>query len=157
MPISVFYISDRAYNHLVHLAQTKHYVKWGTKRAKGLSNFLNDLALDNFSLSNKSRFIDTRPPLVKQRHEEEIRLDRAPSWLHTRTRRAHNLILSEDTINKYMHVALQMGIAREEPYTIGNRSTLSPQPNVSLVLEGIGLTWITPDRLPDKAKEDDNG
>lgn len=140
MTVSIFYVSDKAFGHLVHLAQVRGYVKWGAQRVKGLSEFLNMLS--------ESKFTDTRPDLVRQRHEEEIRMGRAPTWLHTRTRRARNLQLSETAIENYLELAYKVKIIKDEPYTIGGPSRLTPQPSVSLVLEGIGLQWLTPKTLP---------
>lgn len=141
MPVSIFYISDHAFGHLVHLAQLRGYVPYGSQRVKGLSKFLNDLA--------KTKFIDTRPDLVVRRHQEEIEHDHAPTWTHTRTRRARNIQLTDDSLARYLLVASNNGIIRNPPYTTGNPQMTTAQPAVSLVLEGIGLEWLTPDTLPD--------
>jgi hypothetical protein len=138
--ISMFYVSDKAYGHLVILAQQCGYVKWGSGRVKGLSQFINDLA--------HTTFYDTRPDLVKERHRDEMRMGRAPTWLHTRTRRMRSLQLDEYTIKKFVEVALQVGIIRPEPDVIGSVSRITPGPTVALVLEAIGLRWITPSTLP---------
>jgi hypothetical protein len=140
VPITMFYVSDKAYNHIVLLAQQCGYVKYGSNKVKGLSTFINDLA--------HTTFYDTRPELVKARHRDEMRMGRAPTWLHTRTRRMRNLQLDESTIRKFVEVALQVGIIRPEPDTIGGVSRLTPGPTVALVLEAIGLQWITPTVLP---------
>jgi hypothetical protein len=139
-PAIAYYMSERAYGHLVFMAQKQGYIPWGAERAKGLSEFLNDLA--HYALE------DTRPELVRMRHEEEISHNRAPSWHHTRLRRARLLKLDENAIEKYFESALIFGILREEPFAVGGPQRNTPYPAIAYVLEGIGLEWLTPVDLP---------
>lgn len=140
--VGTYYLSDKAYNHLIHLAQIKKYVSFGSARVKGLSTFLNELA--TFEL------LDTRPDNVKKRHEEQEALGRAPTWLHHRQRRARSLSLTDDAIQRYFKVAFEVGIIQNEPFIVGGPSRLTPIPSVAYVLEGIGLEWLTPKDLPTK-------
>jgi hypothetical protein len=135
-----YYISDTAYFRLVNAAQRYRYVQFGSKRVKGLSEFLNDLA--------KIPMEDTRPPIVRERHVEEIRNNRAPTWMNTRLRRQRLLTLTEDSIQRYFLVAYQVGIVRADPYPVGGPDRSTPYPSVALVLEAIGLGWLTPIEYP---------
>jgi hypothetical protein len=135
-----YYITDLAFGKLVGLAQRHRYVRFGTERAKGLSEFLNDLS--HFDME------DTRPQIVKERHEQEIRLNRSPTWLYVYNRRARLLSLTDEALQKYVEVALQVGIIKKDPYPIGGPDRRTPYPTVSLVIEGIGLGWITPVTIP---------
>lgn len=132
-----YYISDKAYNSLIGLGQRHKYILYGTSRAKGMSEFLIDLA--------DKELEDTRPPFVRQRHEEEIKWNRAPTWLHSRQRRARLLTLTDHAIECYFKVAFEVGIIRvDPPYTIGGPARDNPIPSVAFVLEAIGLKWIQP-------------
>lgn len=135
-----YYISDLSFNKLVGIAQRQQYVQFGSERVKGLSDFLNDLS--------KYPMEDTRPALVKERHQEEIKHDRAPTWTHIRTRRNRQLKLTDDAIERFFLVAYQMGIIRMKPFVRGGPDRRTPFPSVALVLEAIGLGWITPIELP---------
>jgi hypothetical protein len=138
----LYYISDTAYNRLITLAQQARYVPYGSNKVIGLSAFLNDLA--------SCPFRDTRPPLVKQRHEQEIALNHAPTWTSVKFRRTRTLKLTDDAIARYYLMSHRVGITRKEPYVRGEPSRISPYPAIGFVLEGIGLQWLTPTELPDK-------
>lgn len=135
-----YYLTDNGYGKLVHMAQRARYVEFGASRVRGMSDFLNELCTTEFD--------DTRPELVRQRHEEEIAHGRAPTWMQNRNRRSRLLTLTDDAIARYFLVAYQVGIIRREPYAIGGPSRRTELPAVSLVLEAIGLGWITPADLP---------
>lgn len=118
------------------MAQRNNWVSYGTQRARGLSEFLNELS--------REKLIDNRPPNIVRRHEEEARYGRAPTWTYVRQRRARLLTLNEDTIVRYFKVAYEVGITRAEPWPIGGPDMKTPYPSVAFVLEGIGLEWIIP-------------
>lgn len=141
-PVHSYYLSERAYNSLIVMAQHQRYLPFGTRRAKGLSEFLNDLS--SFSLE------DTRPPLVLRRHREEERRNRAPTWVHTRLRRSRPLKLTDAAIENYVGCAYVFGIIRNDPFAIGGPRRTTPYPTVAFVLEAIGLKWLTPVDLPNK-------
>jgi hypothetical protein len=135
-----YYLSDYSYSRLIGMAQRHKYIPFGSERAKGLSQFFIDLSVMPFE--------DTRPPLVKDRHREEEKHGSAPTWLHIRTRRARLLTLTDDAIARYFLVAYQVGIIRTEPFIKGGPDRRTPYPSVALVLEAIGLGWITPTEFP---------
>lgn len=139
VPHIAYYISDYAYNQLVYMAQKQGYIPWNTIRAKGMSNFLNDLA--SYPLE------DTRPIHTKNRHEEEIRNNRAPTWTN-RSKRGRLIRLTDDSLQSYVEAALKFGIIREDPYPVGGPDRRTPYPTVGCVLEAIGLGWLTPQNLP---------
>lgn len=141
-PSRLYYISDTAYAYLTQLAVRQGYKKNTTERAVGMSEFLDDLAY--------RKFTDTRPPNVRSRHDEEIKHNRAPIWLSYVTRRQRMLYLPRPAIARYMHLAEEVGITREEPYIVGGPSVTRPISVVGYVLEGIGLKWITPESWPMK-------
>jgi hypothetical protein len=135
-PVRLFYLSDKSFEKLVFMAKKAGYVAWGANRLRGLSEYLSELA--------QLSFTDTRPPLVVERHNQEIQEHHAPTW-STRARRTHALMLTEDAIARYYLVAFQVGIMRINPsYLHGTPSRLTPTPAVSHVLEAIGKEWITP-------------
>lgn len=135
-PVRAYYISDVAYDRLTMFAQKARYVKFGASRAKGMSEFLSDLALKPLE--------DTRPPFTKERHAQEVAYGHAPTWLQYHTRRARLLSLTEDAVARYFKVGYQVGIIKAEPYAIGGPDRRTPYPTVAYVLEGIGLKWLTP-------------
>lgn len=122
------------------MAQRHKFVRFGSARVKGLSDFLNQLAT--------IPLLDTRPDLVKMRHQEEIRNNRAPTWLHVRVRRSRLLKLNDDAIARYYLAAFQFGITRAQPYAVGGPDMRTPYPSVAFVLEAIGLGWLTPEEFP---------
>ena len=135
-----YLITDAAYGRLITMAQQRRFVKYGSERVKGLSEFLTELS--------KVEFIDNRPIYVKEMHEQEIKFGRAPTWFRTRDRRPRRLTLTEDAIERYVMIALRAGIIKDEPYAVGGPQRLTPYPTVSNVLEVIGLQWLLPDSLP---------
>lgn len=137
-----YYISDKAYRNLVTMAQRQKYVKELTQRHKGMSEFVADLAYYEFK--------DTRPPNVIERHKQQIAFNRAPIWTEFAVRRVRRLFIPHPAELRYLKIARQVGIIRDEPWAIGGPSILKPIPIISYVLEGIGLGWITPTRLPVK-------
>jgi hypothetical protein len=144
-PYIHYYLTDRSYAYLVHTAQKQGYVEFGAKRVRGMSDFLNDLALCEFE--------DTRPDLVKRRHNEERTFNRAPTWMNVRQRRARSLQLNPPAVDRYFLVALQMGIIEVEPFAVGGPARNTPYPSIAIVLEAIGLQWITPNMWPSKYNE----
>lgn len=138
----LFYLSDGAYDYLITKAQHNGWLPWGTKRVKGISPFLCKLATYEME--------DTRPDLVRQRHEEEIQHNHAPTWLHNKMRRSRMLMLTDDAVARYLLIAHIMGIIKNEPWATGGPDMRTPYPTVSLVLEAIGLRWITPVAWPSK-------
>lgn len=139
-PPRAYYLSDPAYNVLINIAQVKKYVARNSDRAKGLSTFLNDLA--------QMKMTDTRPSIVIERHNQEIKHNHAPTWLKYHNRRGRLLKLSDDAIARYILHAHKVGIIRDEPWPVGGPDRKLPYATISLVLEGIGLQWITPDEWP---------
>lgn len=139
-PVRHYYITDKAFQKLILMAQQGHYVKPGTERAKGMSDFFNDLA--HYALK------DTRPPFVVQRHQEERRNNRAPTWTFTRFRRARSLKLTDEAIESYLTSALVFGIIEINPFPIGGPRRDTPYPAISIVLEAIGLGYLTPESMP---------
>lgn len=137
---NIFFISDQAYSVLTRLGQRQGYINIDPKRVNGMSKFLEDLADANFK--------DTRPSTVVQRHEAEVRFGRAPLWATYHLRRQRLLTLSDLALMKYMQIALSFGIINPEPFPVGGPSRLTMIPTTSLVLEGIGLEWITPISVP---------
>jgi hypothetical protein len=140
MTARALYISDYAYAKLITLAQRQRYVPYGSSRVKGIGEFLEDIA--------HKEFVDTRPPLVRERHEQELRYNRAPVWLHNRRRRSRLIKLSDGAVARLFKIAFLVGIIREEPFIIGGPSRTNPLPSVAYVVESIGLGWITPDVYP---------
>lgn len=141
----IYYLTEKSYAALIGMSQKCGYVKFGAQRAKGLSPFLIDLA--------QMPMDDTRPPLVKQRHDEEIKYNRAPTWMNSRLRRARMLSLNNDAIARYLLIAHKMGIIRTEPWIIGGPDRKTPYPTIAIVLEAIGLGWITPREFPENATQ----
>lgn len=138
-----FYVSDKAYDTLIALAKQQNYVQRSLIRPRGLSEFLE--ALSNY------RMQDTRPDSEVERHLFEISTHHAPIWASYYLRRARALTLYRQSTANYIHIALQMGIIREEaPWTIGGPNRLNPTSVIGYVLESIGLGWITPVTLPNK-------
>ena len=135
-----YYVSHKAFSQLLLKAKEGGYVKWNSDRARGFSQFLNELA--------QIEMTDSRPPLVYQRHLEEVAHNRAPTWMNVRMRKCRLLYLTEDSIARYLLVAFDVGIIRGEPYAIGGPDRKTPYPTVSLVIEGLGLGWITPEKFP---------
>ena len=135
-----YYLSNNAYDRLVGMAQKRQYVKWGTNKAKGLSSFLNDLA--------QIELEDTRPASVRERHEQEMKYNRAPTWLQIRIRRARLLTLTEDALARYWKVAFEVGICKAGGYAVGGPTMRSPVPSVAYVIEAIALGWLTPVEWP---------
>ena len=140
--IKLYYISDKAYHMLTSTATQQRYIKYGAIKKKGLSEFLTDLCY--------MKFTDTRPAEIIRRHDIMIANGRAPIWTSYPVRRTRALALPKPTIERYMRVALQVGIIKEEPYIVGGPSKLRPTSVVGYVLEGLGLGWITPNRFPIK-------
>lgn len=140
--MKLYYISDKAYDKLVVFAIQQRYVKPAALKKRGMSEFLNDLCY--------MKFEDTRPDNVKQNHQIMINAHRAPIWTLYPVRRTRALYLSQPTINRYMKLALQVGIIKEEPWTIGGPSRTNPVSVISYVFEGLGLGWITPEKWPIK-------
>lgn len=135
-----YLITDAAYGRLITMAQQRRYVKYGSERVKGLSEFLTALSA--------VEFIDNRPDYIKEMHTQEIKFGRAPTWFRTRDRRPRRLTLTEDAIERYVMIALRAGIIKDEPYIIGGPLRRTPYPVVANVLEVIGLQWLLPDNLP---------
>lgn len=140
--LKLYYISDTAYNKLVIQATIQRYIKQGSLKKRGMSEFLNDLCYMTFK--------DTRPLHIKQNHEILKSMHRAPIWTLYPVRRTRALYLEEPTILRYMQLALQVGIIEEEPWTIGGPSRTKPVSVLGYVFEGIGLGWITPTQWPIK-------
>lgn len=139
-PARSYYISDFAYGRLIGMAQRNRFVEYGSNRVRGMSKFLNYLSVMPMN--------DTCPDLVKERHIQEIKNNRAPSWSHTRLRRNRLLKLTDDAIERYILVAWEMDIIRAEPWAKGGPDRSTPYPTISIVLEAIGLGWITPEMFP---------
>jgi hypothetical protein len=137
---ALFFVSDEAYGRLTRLGQRQSYINITPQRVNGMSKFLEDLSSANFK--------DTRPLNVKQRHESEVRLGHAPTWISYHVRRQRLLTISDTSMIRYMGIALSFGIITPEPYAVGGPSRLTMIPTTSLVLEGIGLGWITPVTVP---------
>ena len=130
------YLSDYSYNRLISLAQRNRWLPYEVKRAHGLSAFLN--ALSHFPL------VDTRPENIRRRHDEEIKMNHAPTWSYVSQRRSRLLTLNEETIALLFRVAFQVGIIRAEPWAVGGPRRNSPIPSIAFVIEAIGLGWISP-------------
>lgn len=141
-----YQISDPAYNKLSLIAQRQSYIPIGAQRLKGMSTFLEDLS--------KQKFMDTRPQHILLRHNLEIRAGRAPVWRALQyPRRTRLLTLTEKAQERYIILALAIGIITEEPFVVGGPSRLTNTPTISHVLEAIGLGWITPEKLPIASKK----
>lgn len=144
--MSLYFISDRAYDILTQYGQRQGYIKLPTNtkeaanRANGMSAFLEALPYTSFE--------DTRPQLVRQRHQEEIKHNRAPSWTGYYSRRQRQITLTEQAMEKYIMIAISLNIITPEPYAVGGPSRLTFIPTISLVLEAIGLKWLTPVSFP---------
>ena len=136
----LYYISDTAYQHLIMLATRQGYKKLNTERAVGISEFLSDLAYYDFS--------DTRPYQIVERHKQEIENNRAPTWTSYSVRRTRMLYITLPSIQRYVQLALKVGIIRREPYLYGNVSITKPVSIVGYVIEAIGLKWLTPNSYP---------
>lgn len=139
-PSRIYYVSDYAYSRLLTMAQQGRFVSYGASKARGMSRFIDTLSYIPMD--------DTRPDLVRRRHEEEIRNNRAPTWLHIKIRRARLLTITDDTIARLLLVAHQVGIIGDKPFAVGGPKRNIPYPIVALVIEAIGLGWITPEYIP---------
>lgn len=141
---ALYYISDHSYQNLTQMGQRQGYIRLQAARAHGMTDFLDALS--------KSNFQDTRPNHVKIRHESEIRNFRAPTWTSYFQRRTRLLSISDEAMARFIQIALSFGIIEPKPFAVGGPSRLTMIPTTSLVLEGIGLGWITPVNLPLKVK-----
>lgn len=136
----LYQISETAYRNLYLTAMRQGYVKSGLSKARGMSQFIIDMSL--------CTYYDTRPSNVVDRHNQEIAMNRAPKWTSYIIRKARMLTLSQEVIDNYIVIAYQFGIMHDPPYAVGGPSILQPVSIVGYVLEGIGLKWLTPEKLP---------
>ncbi len=144
VPSQLYYVSDKAYNHLAYIAMCQGYIKTGAIRQKGMSEFLDDLAYMSFT--------DTRPLIIKERHQQELEVGRAPRWSSYNVRRTRSIRLPDPAIERYMKLALQVGIIKKDPWLVAGPSRTRPTSVLGFVFEGLGLGWITPVKLPIKRK-----
>lgn len=138
----LYSISETAFKYIQQIAVRQGYLKPRLAKSRGLSEFLEDLAY--------ASFIDTRPLNIVDRHNMEINIHRAPRWTSYIVRKARMITITEDAIKNYILIAYKFGIIKDPPYAVGGPSITKPVSVVGYVLEGIGLKWLTAEKLPVK-------
>jgi hypothetical protein len=137
----LYYLSDDAFATISRMAEQQGFVAQGAIHKRGLSNFINKLS--------EQEFDDTRPKNVISRHIQEIQTGRAPTWKSYQQRKTRTLQITDKARANFYKIAIQVGIIKaNEPWIVGGPDRYNLVSITSYVLEGIGLRWVTPKRLP---------
>lgn len=126
------YISDEAYDVLMHQARMFGYIRGST--AKGLAQYIEFLMTCDMQ--------DNRPPDVQVSDDDMLSVSMAPMWHRHSPRIQRSVKLSQQAMVKAGTHCLVLGIIKGPPTLIGGLSLLDPNRCMSALLEAIGTEWV---------------
>lgn len=134
--MEIYHLSDKAYNRLCRLAEGCKFIKGGTARKAGISNFFTALSYRVYK--------DARPEDFTQYDDYMIENWRTPIWAKgLETRRQRALVLPETALTRFTAIAIQHRIFVGRDYR-GGPYHKSQVAITAAVLECIGLELLVP-------------
>jgi hypothetical protein len=136
-----YYISEIAYTTLVNLGIQQGFINRTSKNAVGMSRFLERLSFCEFE--------DTRPSYAYEIHREELATEHQPKWaLEGEPRISRFFTLSDEAMQNYTESAFKLQVIITRPLANGGQGKNTILRIVGVMLEAIGLEWVTPLTLP---------